>query len=404
MAESSSSSIQKHIVAGISTEKHLKEFSAALSLLGKIGKELIIDSEKDVLTLRSLNDAKCAFIAIELDRNFFGRFDHSSSLNNFCCKVPIKPLEKIFKNLKAISTLTLTVQTTNGNRHELIFEMACTGGMTRKHRFGYSDCDLMTAVFDEEVASHLRCAPKVFVSLLDHFYHSAELSIEASPSGFRVKSYHQQDESGSAAASSSSSGVAGGQVTKKYMSTGLTVNVAEFEEYEFASPDSYAPTGGRHADGAEGGEEEDFEELVVCSKELCAMLGFCDSTEIAYFYLYFTCGGQPIKLSSSRDSDGGSHRPPIKVELVLATLETRRQAIRKQTQQQQHQQHQQQQQQQRRQQRQQPPEPQIRQPAEAERVVAMPPQLLTAESEQVVVVHRKKKKRLLDDSDDDDDE
>ena len=351
-----------------------------------------------MLTLRALNDAKCAFIAVELDRNFFIRFDHNSTLNTFCCKVPIKPLGYIFKNLKAISTLTITVQTSNGNRHELIFEMLCTTGVVRKHKFGYSDCDLMTAVFDEEIASHLRCAPKVFGSMLDHFYHCAELSIEASPSGFRVKSYHQQDEAGAGfvgTSSSSLSAVAGGPVTKKYMSTDLSVNVSEFEEYEFVSPDYMTSrTGGGNVEGAGGGEEEDFEELVVCSKELCAMLGFCESTEVAYFFLHFTCGGQPIKLSSTRDT-GGGHRALIKVELVLATLETRRQAIRKQAQEQQHQRQQ-------RQQRQ-PPGPAVVAESHVEADgFAIQPQLLTAESDQVVVVqHRKKKKkRLLDDSDD----
>lgn len=48
------------------------------------------------------------------------------------------------------------------------------------------------------------------------------------------------------------------------------------------------------------------------------MLSYCEVTETPFFYFYFTTGGRPIKLSSG--SDDGSF---VRVDLVLATLETK---------------------------------------------------------------------------------
>ena len=50
------------------------------------------------------------------------------------------------------------------------------------------------------------------------------------------------------------------------------------------------------------------------------MLNYCEVTNTPFFFLYFTTGGSPLKLSTN-DND---QRQNIKVDLVLATLSTRR--------------------------------------------------------------------------------
>lgn len=57
--------------------------------------------------------------------------------------------------------------------------------------------------------------------------------------------------------------------------------------------------------------------ITIQSIQLRAMLSYCEVTVTPFFFLYFTAGGKPIKLSSG-DETG------VKVELVLATLETKR--------------------------------------------------------------------------------
>ena len=217
-----------------------------------------------------------------------------------------------------------------------------------------------------------------------------------------MKSYHQDEVS---APTGTGSGNAPSSVNKKYMRTGAEVCASEFSEYHFYG--KRAPEEEEEQDAGEE-EEEYCEELVVCSKEVRALLSYCESTETPHFHLYFTCGGRPVKLSSESRVD-------VKVELILATLETRRQAIR------QHEQANRQptpapapapktaprQQKQQSSSRQQPP-PQQRQRQhqqieERGRDETKSAPVLTDESETVVMTvdARKKKKRLMADSDDD---
>lgn len=48
------------------------------------------------------------------------------------------------------------------------------------------------------------------------------------------------------------------------------------------------------------------------------MLSYCEVTVTPFFFLYFTIGGRPIKLSSGNDGTG------VQVDLVLATLEIKK--------------------------------------------------------------------------------
>lgn len=78
-----------HFVAIVGTE-NIKTLSAALHLLQKIGKDLIIETESNVLIFRSLNDPKSAFISMEFDDAFFEKLTTASGAENFSCKVAIK--------------------------------------------------------------------------------------------------------------------------------------------------------------------------------------------------------------------------------------------------------------------------------------------------------------------------
>ena len=159
------------------------------------------------------------------------------------------------RNLKTIQNITVRAQYSAIAGHELVFEMAVASSITRTHRFHYSDCEILSAIFDEQCASHLKCEPKVFTQLLDHFYHSPEISIEASENFFQVKSFHQEASSDSTNGGSKGSNDRSNAM--KHMTTGLVVNIGEFDEYDFVNSE---------AEGRSGGDN--CEELVVCSKEV----------------------------------------------------------------------------------------------------------------------------------------
>ena len=91
------------------------------------------------------------------------------------------------RNLKSVQSLNIRAETSEGVTHELVFEMLLNSGMRKIHKFNYSDCEIISAIFDESSASIIRSEPKLFTQLLDHFYQSPEISIEASPNAFQVR-------------------------------------------------------------------------------------------------------------------------------------------------------------------------------------------------------------------------
>ena len=78
-----------HLLARIGNE-NIKLLSAALHLLAKVSKELIIETENKILTFRALNDPKSAFMTVEFDKGFFDQLTTAVGADKFSCKVPIK--------------------------------------------------------------------------------------------------------------------------------------------------------------------------------------------------------------------------------------------------------------------------------------------------------------------------
>lgn len=89
-SSSSSSGPDVLLTVKILGTDNIKVLSAILNLLQKIGKELIIEFENGVMTFRSLNDPKSAFISVEFDRDYFEEFFTAENAENFSCKVTIK--------------------------------------------------------------------------------------------------------------------------------------------------------------------------------------------------------------------------------------------------------------------------------------------------------------------------
>ena len=179
----------------------------------------------------------------------------------YCCRQPVCVIFRSgLKHVRNIRIFAAAVPTSLNDPstildHELVFEMQLQNDITRTYRFRYADCEIISAVFDEEEpgCSFLRARPKVFAQLLNHIHHSPEVCISASADGFAVNSYHQQLGMDGAGVFSGGVGGAGGNGTSsQFVNTGLSVSIAEFDNYEF-----------RAANVAE--------EMVFCVKEVSTL-------------------------------------------------------------------------------------------------------------------------------------
>lgn len=156
----------------------------------------------------------------------------------------------IFRTLKGMKLLRIRAGMADSAEHELVFEIVLTNDITRTYRFRYQDCEIMNAIFDEEHCSYLRAKPKLFVQLLSHLYQSPEICMDATAGTFLVRSHHRYAENGGGNADN------GGGTTVRFMNTGLSVSIQEFEQYEYVSA-------------------VQSEELIFCVKEVQCVTFLC---------------------------------------------------------------------------------------------------------------------------------
>eukprot|EP00600_Ochromonadales_sp_CCMP1393_P008173 CAMPEP_0174959908 /NCGR_PEP_ID=MMETSP0004_2-20121128/3426_1 /TAXON_ID=420556 /ORGANISM="Ochromonas sp., Strain CCMP1393" /LENGTH=151 /DNA_ID=CAMNT_0016208255 /DNA_START=196 /DNA_END=649 /DNA_ORIENTATION=- len=151
---------------------------------------MTIEVEGTVLTLRALNETKSAFVGIELSDQYFDTFHLEADMKTFSCKVGVKSLCAIFRSLKGIRLVKMSAQLVSGVDHELVFELLLMNGVTaRTDCDRYNDCEVMSAVFDENECSYIRANPKLFSSLLQHIHQSPEVCVEAAADYFSIRSY-----------------------------------------------------------------------------------------------------------------------------------------------------------------------------------------------------------------------
>lgn len=150
----------------------------------------------------------------------------------------------------------------DASEHELVFEIVLMNDITRTYRFRYVDCEVLSAVFDEQNCSYVRAKPKLFSQLLTHIYQSPEVCFEAGADFFSVRSFHKMAES---------TANEGGNT--RFMRTGLSVNIQEFDQYEYTSTIQ-------------------SEELIFCVKEVNSFLGYAEVLDIPDFDLFFSGSGR----------------------------------------------------------------------------------------------------------------
>lgn len=270
----------------------VKAFVAVLHLLQKIGRDLIVEVEQNVLTLRSLNDNKSSFAAVEFQDSFFDNYELNTP-NSFTGRLPVKvvfffywyylnfflnlcilnctqPICMILKNLKNVNHIIVAGVRCSAECN-LTFQLHLQNGVIRSYFFCYEDCEIVNAVCDESECSFIQTRPRVMSQLLEYIHRSPELLLITKPNEFSVRSYHQINEfySQTLHKLQPSAEVKRNSV----VSTGLCVNISEFEIYDYRS-------------------QADSEALVFCVKEMASFVGFCEVLDMQQFNFYYSTGGR----------------------------------------------------------------------------------------------------------------
>jgi len=310
--------------------ENLKALSAALHFLRTVGKDLQIEVSPENLVLRALNDPKTAYASVEFASGFFDRGSlllHKSALkqafgsaasqtqsgidlDSFSCKLAVKHFCSLTKSFRNVSMLALRAESTEERGYELIVELHSSNGIVRTHRFKYSDCDVISAVFDESGSCSLGAMCKIFSNLLEHMHHAPEVFLSATPTSFKVQSYHRAVPMVLTDAS-------------RHLETDLSVDVSDFDFYNFGDLQLEQPSTQtqqeqeqEQADGDGNGYPKPLREVIVSRREWRALLSFSDNVNCDDVTIFFAQHGKPIKFSMQHEFIVGT--------LIMTTIELNR--------------------------------------------------------------------------------
>eukprot|EP00743_Colponemidia_sp_Colp-15_P010398 GILK01011448.1.p1 GENE.GILK01011448.1~~GILK01011448.1.p1 ORF type:complete len:462 (+),score=64.60 GILK01011448.1:70-1455(+) len=259
----------------------IKLLLKAIQTLSKIGKDLFVEAGSNKIVFRTLNDAKSAFLAITFDADFFEVYSGGEDDSVVKCKIPVKSTLAVFKNMQQVERLVLRI---DNERPDLIFQLHCKSGMSKTHKFVYSDCEIFQAAFDRKDCKHsLRASPKLLSHGMGNFpLNLEEVSLVVHHDTVKIKSHLDNVLSDAS----------------KAMQTELAILASDFEQF-----------------GVEAASEIS---LTFCLKEFRAILSICEFAERDVGF-YFQGPGRPI-LFTAEHSEHADTRTAFSVTLVVATL------------------------------------------------------------------------------------
>ncbi|GMI27947.1 hypothetical protein TeGR_g5795, partial [Tetraparma gracilis] len=243
----------------------LRSFTAAVALLSRCGRDLVLSSSASALTLSTVSPSNTAFLKVTFTRGFFHEFgpahakpraggggEEGGEAPTFVCRCSLRACHSILRTARSgVHSLRLhseggggggTDSGTDddagageagprvGERRELTFEYNCLEKIQVVHRLAVSDLSAATYVpIDFGAGSGLACRVGDLASLTSHFGERGDVCMSFDAEAVTVSSV----------AKSAADDAAG-------VSTKASLAVGEFESYEF-----------RTDRGDESGDEED---------------------------------------------------------------------------------------------------------------------------------------------------
>jgi len=252
--------------------RHLKLFAKVIQCMAKIGDELYIDVNDDKLALRTLNNARSAFVSIVFNKNFFESFVVSGGERKYQMKA--KPCYAVFHNINNVERCTIIL---NEEEHRLVFDLSCKRGIKKTSKVAFEQSEALQAIYSKDSCPiRVVARPKQLVEGLPNFHsHLDEISVVVSKDGLHLKS-HAEDAKGA-----------------KILHTELHMDQSDFEEF------------------ITDGEVVD---VTFSLKEFKAVVSFCEAIQSSCI-LHIEKSGRPMLLTTK-------YFNLFDADFVLATLVT----------------------------------------------------------------------------------
>lgn len=262
-------------------------FSQAITACARIGRELLLHANRDILKLRCWSESKQGFVAFDFDAGFFATYrvkkQKDTQEREVKCKMPLKCCQMAFRSVGKVERMTMTFH--RDIDHTVCFKFIRPHNIIKTCSFFYTDCEILTVPFDREAAkNYLTASTSTLTELIGHVRGTDEITmfVDANLRRARLASFHPAIED---------------SAIYKTLKTDLTVNFAEFKE---ARIDHDA-------------------ELTFNLNEFKSIVSFCAAkcVSIDELALYFSEGGEPICVATA--AMGTTYPASFRAEIVMST-------------------------------------------------------------------------------------
>lgn len=282
MSSSAPSSDKVQFECVLSNPRSIRNFAAAFACLYKLGKDVTLEANQATrtLTLRQVNPAKTSFLAFDFRGDFFEHFTlpHATST---CAKLKLKSCQAVFRAIKPMARLVLSLVVQSNTRHVVMFRSDCQHQVTKTHQFFFEASEGLDPVFDRGLTKHrIRVNPKFLLDVLGNIHGPNEIDFVCT-AGIQVKisSVAGSDPSSTSTSSSQPHHHQHHQPTQSLVNTEMLIPMEKFEEFEIS---------------------ESTAALTFSIREWRELLKFCDSSsrEVDDLFLLFNDSGMPLMLTS----------------------------------------------------------------------------------------------------------
>uniref|UniRef100_U5EFB3 Putative dna repair protein rad9 n=1 Tax=Corethrella appendiculata TaxID=1370023 RepID=U5EFB3_9DIPT len=155
---------------------NVKFLARTINFFSKIGDEVYFEATTSGLSLKVLNSSKTAFSIASFPSKYFIEFNRGTSQTNDFeennCKVSIKPLLKIFKNIHQILTCKVVL---NVEKSKIIFHFKCKLSVHKTHIINLLEYEHVSSPrVPDAYGNKITCDQKLFKKILTHFHSSIE--------------------------------------------------------------------------------------------------------------------------------------------------------------------------------------------------------------------------------------
>ncbi|XP_055677195.1 cell cycle checkpoint control protein RAD9A [Lutzomyia longipalpis] len=186
--------------------------------LAKIGSDLYLEAMASGLSLRAANSIHSSFMKVHFSQSFFIEYHQqivpSSESNETKCRVSLKSLLSVFRNIKQVEVCILRL---DHDKDMLTIRLRCAEEKVRMMYVPILEQETLDAVMQRDMPSSLVCSASLFTNITNSLQAEAEITMDVSNDKIILKNYIDDRI-----------------VDKTVVRTRFTLHPEEFQEYSIA--------------------------------------------------------------------------------------------------------------------------------------------------------------------------